>query len=78
LQENKIIYQIYDGFTSNVTTMGFQKDCKWIYASSEDGSIKICDLRAQGFQRTYTNKEAMNSVVLHPNEVSPFFFKNLS
>jgi len=51
-----------------VTTIGFQKDCKWIYAASEDGSIRICDLRTQGFQRTYANKEAMNCVVLHPNE----------
>jgi len=59
---------VYDGFSNNVTTIGFQKDCKWIYASSEDGSIRICDLRTTGFQRTYANKEAMNCVVLHPNE----------
>ena len=38
-----------DGFGSNVTQVGFQKDCKWIYACSEDGSIKIHDFRASGY-----------------------------
>lgn len=49
--------------------MGFQKDNNWIYTASEDGSVKILDLRAAGYQRNYMNKEAINSVVMHPNEV---------
>ena len=71
---NKINFQVYDGFSNNVTTIGFQKDCKWIYSSSEDGNIRICDLRVQGFQRQYYNKEPMNCVVLHPNEVKSIYF----
>jgi len=58
----------YDGWSNSVTSIGFQKDCKWIYSSSEDGSIKIHDLRAASFVRNYTNKEPINTVVLHPNE----------
>jgi WD40 repeat protein len=54
--------------------VGFQKDCNWIYTGSEDGSVKICDLRANGYQRSYYNKEAINTVVIHPNEVDYIFF----
>ena len=35
----------YEGHTSNVTSLGFQKDRKWMYTGSEDGSIKIWDVR---------------------------------
>ena len=28
----------YDGHTSNVTSVGFQKDGKWMYTGSEDGT----------------------------------------
>lgn len=28
----------YDGHTSNVTSVGFQKDGKWMYSGSEDGT----------------------------------------
>ncbi len=52
-----------------MTAVGFQKDCNWIYTGSEDGSVKICDLRANGYQRSYFSKEAINTVVIHPNEV---------
>lgn len=31
----------YDGHTNNVTAVGFQKDGKWFYTGSEDGTIKI-------------------------------------
>ena len=35
----------YDGHSGNVTNVGFQKDGKWMYTSSEDGTIKVWDLR---------------------------------
>ena len=35
----------YDGHSSNVTAVGFHKDGKWMYTGSEDGTIKIWDLR---------------------------------
>jgi target of rapamycin complex subunit LST8 len=31
----------YDGHTTNVTDIGFQKDSKWMFTGSEDGSIKV-------------------------------------
>lgn len=58
----------FEGHTSNVTTVGFQKDSKWIYSSSEDGSVKIWDLRTPGFQRDYESRAPVNTVALHPNQ----------
>lgn len=59
----------YDGHTSNVTAVGFQKDSQWIYSASEDGTIKLWDLRAAGCQREYESGSPINSVALHPNQV---------
>ena len=58
----------YDGHTGNVTAVGFQKDSKWMFSGSEDGTVKIWDLRAPGFQREYASRGGVNSVVLHPNQ----------
>lgn len=56
----------YDGHTSNVTSLGFEKNGTWMYSSSEDGTVKIWDLRAPGPQREFEHKSAVNHVVLHP------------
>lgn len=58
----------YEGHTSNVTCLGFQRDGRWMFSSSEDGTIKIWDLRAPGFQRDYESRGAVNAVALHPNQ----------
>ncbi|KAL3691901.1 hypothetical protein R1sor_005552 [Riccia sorocarpa] len=58
----------YDNHTSNVTAVGFQQDAKWMYSGSEDGTVKIWDLRAPGCQREYESRGAVNTVVLHPNQ----------
>lgn len=58
----------YTGHNNNVTATGFQRDGKWMYTSSEDGTVKIWDLRAPGFQRDYQCKSPVTSVVLHPNQ----------
>jgi len=60
----------FEGHTSNVTSLGFQKDARWIYSGSEDGTIRIFDARAGAVQRTYEtkNKIGVNSVALHPNQ----------
>lgn len=39
-----------------------------MYTGSEDGTIKIWDLRARSFQRNYDVGCAVNTVVLHPNQ----------
>jgi len=59
----------YEGHVGNVTAVGFQKDCKWLYSGSEDGTVKIWDMRAPGYQRMYETSSVVNTVVLHPNQV---------
>lgn len=39
-----------------------------MYSCSDDGSVKIWDLRAPGCQRSYAAGVPLNSVVLHPNQ----------
>ena len=58
----------YEGHTSNVTSVGFQRDGAWMYTSSEDGTVKIWDVRAPGCQREYESRAAVNTVALHPNQ----------
>eukprot|EP00899_Mesostigma_viride_P013737 jgi/Mesvir1/22364/Mv17866-RA.1 len=60
----------FEGHTNNVTAVGFQADGKWMYTGSEDGTVKIWDLRVAqgtGCQREFESRAAVNTVVLHPN-----------
>eukprot|EP00904_Undaria_pinnatifida_P008974 jgi/Undpi1/5206/HiC_scaffold_2.g00488.m1 len=66
--QNSSALASYDGHTTNVTDVGFQKDGKWMYTGSEDGGIKIWDLRAKSCQRNYDVGSAVNTVALHPNQ----------
>mmetsp|Transcript_3055 Transcript_3055/g.3865 ORF Transcript_3055/g.3865 Transcript_3055/m.3865 type:complete len:315 (-) Transcript_3055:888-1832(-) len=60
----------FEGHTNNVTALGFQSDARWIYTGSEDGTIKIFDMRTAVCQRNYEikGKIAVNTVALHPNQ----------
>eukprot|EP00965_Chrysotila_dentata_P077348 2554026-Pleurochrysis_carterae.AAC.1 len=58
----------YDGHTNNVTAVGFQRESKWMFTASEDGTLKLWDLRAAGCQREYESGSPINSVALHPNQ----------
>lgn len=57
----------FDGHAGNVTAVGFQAEGKWLFSSSEDGTVKIWDLRTPTPQRSYEWGRPVDSVVLHPN-----------
>ena len=39
----------FDGHVGNVTSVGFQKDRKWLYSGGEDATVKIWDIRGPDF-----------------------------
>jgi G protein beta subunit-like protein len=57
-----------EGHKGNVTAIGFQKDCKWMYTGSSDKSVKIWDLRSPKASLSFDCPAAVNSVKLHPNQ----------
>ena len=59
----------YEAHSGNVTAIGFQKESKWFFSGSEDGTIKIWDPRTNKPSRTYENSSPVNTVSLHPNQV---------
>lgn len=53
-----------EGHTNNVTAIGFQKDGRYLYSSSEDGTVKVWDLRNPNFSRSFDVGAPVNSVCL--------------
>jgi G protein beta subunit-like protein len=35
----------FEGHTGNVTAIGFERDSKWFFSGSEDGTVKLWDIR---------------------------------
>lgn len=35
----------FDGHKNNVTAVGFQCDGRWMFTGSEDGTVKLWDVR---------------------------------
>ncbi|CAI2376891.1 unnamed protein product [Moneuplotes crassus] len=58
---------------TNITDLGFEKDCKWLFTSSEDGILQIFDYRAEGFQMKYENSCCINSAILQPLQSEIYF-----
>ena len=48
----------------NVTSLGFQRDGRYLYSGSEDGTIKLWDLRTSNYSRSYDAKAPVRSVCL--------------
>lgn len=55
--------------SGNVTALGFHAEDPWLFTTSDDGSLRIWDLRAARCQRDIDNKAGINGAVLHPNQV---------
>lgn len=59
----------FEGHGSNVTAVGFDRAARFMFSSSEDGSVRIWDPRVGACAvREYESRAAVNSVVLHPNQ----------
>jgi len=58
----------FEGHTNNVTAVSFHPEGKWVVSGSEDGTIRIWDLRTSHLYRTYENGAPVNDVVIHPNQ----------
>ena len=57
-----------EGHTGNVTSLGFQRNGRYLYSGSEDGTVKLWDLRSPTCSRSFDSRGAVNSVTLHPNQ----------
>lgn len=58
----------FEEHTSNVTGIAFHRKAAWTATSSEDGTVKIWDLRCPHAQKDYNHGCAVNDVVIHPNQ----------
>ncbi|KAI0647234.1 WD40 repeat-like protein [Trametes meyenii] len=59
---------IFEGHNGNITAVCFHSEGKWLVTGSEDGTIKIWDLRNSHLHRNYDNEAPVNDVVVHPNQ----------
>jgi G protein beta subunit-like protein len=53
-----------EGHTGNVTSLGFQKDGRYLYTGSEDGTLKVWDLSNPYCSRSFNVGAPVNSVCL--------------
>ncbi|KAL5486114.1 LST8 [Sanghuangporus weigelae] len=62
------VIQCFEGHTGNVTAVQFHAEGKWVVSGSEDGTIKVWDLRSNTPHRNYDNGAPVNDVMIHPNQ----------
>lgn len=57
-----------EGVVKNITRVGFQEDCKWMYTGGEDCRVRIWDMKTQICRRAFDCQMPINAVALHPNQ----------
>ena len=57
-----------EGHRSSVTGLGFHRDGRYLYSCSEDGTVKLYDLRSPSPSRSFDAGHPVNAVALHPNQ----------
>lgn len=58
----------FEGHKANITALAVQSEGRWMTTSSEDGTVKVWDMRAGTVQRNYVHSSPVNDVVIHPNQ----------
>jgi len=58
----------YNGHKGNILALGFTKEGRMMYSGSDDGTVKLWDLRTPGSVRDFTYTDPCTGVVLHPNQ----------
>ncbi|GAA6054973.1 hypothetical protein JCM3770_004077 [Rhodotorula araucariae] len=56
------------GHTANVTSLAWHAEAKWLVSGSEDGTVKIWDVRTATPQRNYAHHAPVNDLALHSNQ----------
>lgn len=56
------------GHTANVTSLAWHAEAKWLVSGSEDGTVKIWDVRTASPQRNYAHFAPVNDLALHSNQ----------
>eukprot|EP00980_Cylindrotheca_fusiformis_P014952 scaffold4095_cov117-Cylindrotheca_fusiformis.AAC.9 len=57
-----------EGHNGNVTSLGFQRDGRYLYSGSEDGTIKLWDLRNPKYSRSFNAEAQVRSVCLRVDQ----------
>ena len=57
--------------SADINSLRWEPSGKLLASCSDDGTVKIWDPRAAGYQRDYGSKAGVNAVALHPNQGAP-------
>merc|ERR1711879_313161 len=55
----------FEGHKNNVTAVGFEESSRWLYTSSEDGTIRVWDGRSRKCELTYENYGFFDRTAIH-------------